>query len=186
VSLLSSSLTIIHFFIAELAELEIDRDNVVLVRELGEGQFGKVLEAQVTGLPGAENTSVTAAVKFLNSGSNAADRALFAEEAVRMKPLEHEHVVALLGVCFSSEPAFIVLEYMPKGDLKNFLRNCRPTDEHGHLLGPWLQIEMSRQICSGLSYLHEMNYVHRDIAARNVLIDGNDVLKISDFGMHSE
>ena len=156
----------------------------MLVRELGEGQFGKVLQADAAGLPGhPANETVTVAVKFLTSGSSAADRTLFAEEAVRMKPLDHPHVVTLIGVCFTSEPAFIMLEFMPKGDLKNFLRNCRPTDEHGQLLNPWLQIEMSRQICSGISYLHEMNYVHRDIAARNVLIDANDVLKISDFGM---
>ncbi len=170
-------------FLDELEELEINRENVVLIRELGEGQFGKVLEASISGIPGTDGRAITTAVKFLNSGSNAADRASFAEEAVRMKPLENEHVVALLGVCFRSEPAFIVLEYMPKGDLKNFLRNCRPTDEHGQLLSPWHQLEMGRQICSGLAYLHEMNYVHRDVAARNVLIDGNDVLKISDFGL---
>lgn len=39
------------------------------------------------------------------------------------------------------------------------------------------------QLLSGVNYLHEKGIVHRDIKPENLLLDANDNLKISDFGM---
>ena len=39
------------------------------------------------------------------------------------------------------------------------------------------------QIINGLEYLHRKGVSHRDIKPENLLLDDNDVLKISDFGM---
>lgn len=40
-----------------------------------------------------------------------------------------------------------------------------------------------RGIASGMKYLSDMSYVHRDVAARNILVNSNLVCKVSDFGM---
>lgn len=36
---------------------------------------------------------------------------------------------------------------------------------------------------AGVSYLHSMGVAHRDIKPENLLLDVNDVLKITDFGV---
>jgi len=46
-----------------------------------------------------------------------------------------------------------------------------------------LKIEWMKQIAAGMSHLHEEGVVHKDLAARNVLLTENDVCKISDLGL---
>ncbi len=44
-------------------------------------------------------------------------------------------------------------------------------------------LEYIRQLCSAMVHLESKNYVHRDIAARNVLVVAPDKIKLSDFGL---
>lgn len=44
-------------------------------------------------------------------------------------------------------------------------------------------VEFSYQICRGLMFLHRSQIIHRDLSARNILLDHNLVAKISDFGL---
>lgn len=39
------------------------------------------------------------------------------------------------------------------------------------------------QLMAGVNYLHERGVSHRDIKPENILLDDNDNVKISDFGM---
>jgi serine/threonine protein kinase len=41
----------------------------------------------------------------------------------------------------------------------------------------------SYQLSTALSYLESKNFVHRDIAARNVLVSAHDCVKLADFGL---
>ena len=41
----------------------------------------------------------------------------------------------------------------------------------------------SYQLSTALSYLESKNFVHRDIAARNVLVSSHDCVKLADFGL---
>ena len=58
----------------------------------------------------------------------------FIREGLQMKNFEHTNVMELVGICWtkrdgsSAQPAapLIVLPYMELGDLKNYLRKCRP------------------------------------------------------------
>ena len=87
---------------------------------LGSGHYGTVR----MGVLSQHNNStdpVQVAVKTLNSQCSESDRVKFLREAAIMGQFVHNNVVQLHGVVTEEENMIIVLEYMPKGDLKGFL-----------------------------------------------------------------
>ena len=104
-----------------------------------------------------------------------------------MSRLNHENVVKVLGTCKSST-TFIVMEYMEKGDLNQYLLEfesiASDDKQTGDLLIPVSTLtNMSAQIANGMKYLSSKNFIHRDLATRNCLIGKNLQIKIADFGM---
>ncbi|OAX38031.1 kinase-like protein [Rhizopogon vinicolor AM-OR11-026] len=98
-------------------------------------------------------------------------------EAYVWANLKDDHVLSLHGIttCFGVLPAF-VSSWLTNGSLENYLRSHTS-------LPTFRKLDMSRQIASGLKYLHEKGIVHGDLTPNNVLIDGNDKLCLADFGL---
>jgi hypothetical protein len=182
----------------ELQSLEVDREAVVLGRLLGEGVAGQVFEGSATSLPSQSSDSSgrtkatqvsatrtrTVAVKLLrDSATHLDDSCALIDEARRMAALQHPNIVRLLAVCLRSKPMFLVVEHMPGGDLKSYLSKCaaladgQPGLMQSHLL------HLAVDVTAGAQYLALRQSVHRDIAARNVLLDGNFTAKLGDFGI---
>uniref|UniRef100_A0A6I8N8W8 Tyrosine-protein kinase n=1 Tax=Ornithorhynchus anatinus TaxID=9258 RepID=A0A6I8N8W8_ORNAN len=149
-------------------EWEIPRQALRLVRRLGAGQFGEVWM-------GYYKNSVKVAIKTLKEGSMSAEA--FLAEANLMKTLRHDRLVRLYAVV-TSEPIYIVTEYMAKGCLLDFLK----TDEGAGLSLPRL-IDMSAQVAEGMAYIEQRNSIHRDLRAANVLVNETLGCKIADFGL---
>lgn len=101
------------------------------------------------------------------------------DEVNVMKSLNHPYVVHLIA--FFDEPRYfyMVLEYLPGGELFDRLvaRERYSEDVARHCV---------RVICSGIQYIHKMNIVHRDIKPENLLLTSlveDDSVKICDFGL---
>ena len=93
-------------------------------QKLGYGEFGTVH----LGLWSNGSTDpVQVAVKTLNSQCSESDRVKFLREAAIMGQFVHNNVVQLHGVVTEEENMMIVLEYMAKGDLREFLINLKNT-----------------------------------------------------------
>ncbi|XP_067169272.1 high affinity nerve growth factor receptor [Apteryx mantelli] len=167
----------------------VQRRDIVLKWELGEGAFGKVFLAECYNLL-PEQEKMLVAVKALKEATESA-RLDFQREAELLTVLQHEHIVKFYGVCTEGEPLIMVFEYMKHGDLNRFLRSHGPDAKildngngqpYGQLtLSHMLQI--ATQIASGMVYLASLHFVHRDLATRNCLVGHNLVVKIGDFGM---
>ena len=86
--------------------------------KLGSGEFGTVH----LGLwSNGSADPVQVAVKTLNSQCSESDRVKFLREAAIMGQFEGDNIVRLYGVVTEVRDAMIILEYMPKGDLSEFL-----------------------------------------------------------------
>ncbi|CAG9816232.1 unnamed protein product [Phaedon cochleariae] len=164
---------------------DIPRDQLRLVKALGQGAFGEVYQGFYRQRP-CDTVEMPVAVKTLPEMSTSQAEMDFLMEALIMSKFNHPNIVHFIGVCFDKHPRFIVLELLAGGDLKNFLRESRPEPEKVSLLGMKDLILISIDVAKGCKYLEDNRFIHRDIAARNCLLTTKGpgrVVKIADFGM---
>ena len=152
---------------------EISHSSVTLVHKLGQGMFSEVFE-------GLWNTNTLVAVKTVKVGNTT--RGAFLEKAHIMKKLRHPKVIQLYAVCTINEPFYIVTELMNNGSLRDYLRS------EGRTLRMPQLIDIAAQTAAGMDYLGTQSYVHRDLMARNVLVDDSFiqapiVAKVGGFGL---
>eukprot|EP01137_Pigoraptor_chileana_P025003 Opistho-2@93837 len=167
-----------------LIDREIPRTNIELQDVLGEGAFGVVYLAQVL----LGDRIRVCACKALKPGAAVDQRIEFISEAQIMMDLNHPKLVNLVGVSMAVEPMLIVLEHVTHGSLKVFLQKI---DQHRHggqsvAYGPVFQ-RFALDVAEGMEFLSSRKVVHKDLAARNVLISsdlfGEYFAKVADFGL---
>jgi len=157
---------------------EVSRDLIHLKGEIGQGAFGRVRKAEVNG--GGDNSVV--AVKMLKEDHSEGELIGLVKEVEIMKMVgRHENIVNLLGVCSQplGQPLLVVLEYAELGNLREFVQKRRMP---GELCFKQMLVH-STQVARGMEYLASRQCVHRDLAARNVLVTGQGVAKVADFGL---
>ena len=176
--------------------LKVFGSSIQEIRELGMGQFGKVILAETVGLSAKDmrlsesdddkSKSTLVAVKKLKSDAPNVTKEAFEKEVNFMSRLTDRNVIRILGVCYEDTP-FIMMEYMEKGDLNQYLQKFKTlsttgSEPQGQITTSTL-VHMATQIASAMKYLASQNFVHRDLATRNCLVGPNYLVKISDFGM---
>ncbi|KAM4726664.1 platelet-derived growth factor receptor beta-like isoform 1-T2 [Anableps anableps] len=104
---------------------EIPRDQVVLGQVLGSGPFGRVVEAEVSGLTGSDSAT-KAAVKIMRS-RRALVQSLMSELKVLAYLGPHLNIVNLLGACTRQGPVYLITEFCCHGDLLSYLQRNKDT-----------------------------------------------------------
>ncbi|XP_041657941.1 platelet-derived growth factor receptor beta-like [Cheilinus undulatus] len=104
---------------------EIPRDHVVLGQVLGSGAFGRVVEANVSGLVHS-HSSTKVAVKMVKPSSGSV-QSLMSELKVLVHLGPHLNVVNLLGACTRGGPLYLITEFCRHGDLVNYLQRNKHT-----------------------------------------------------------
>jgi serine/threonine protein kinase len=153
---------------------EINRDSLKIVAVLGKGNFGEVSKGYLQ--ESRHIPSYLVAVKILHSlEATHVEKNGLLEEAALMAQFSHPHVVQLIGVMTAGDPIMVVLEYCEFGSLSSYLQKTSATETQ--------KLILAGDCAEGLQYLHKKGCIHRDIAARNVLLNSELRAKISDFGM---
>ncbi|CAD6199117.1 unnamed protein product [Caenorhabditis auriculariae] len=119
--------------------------------------------------------AVKALLKDAPNSSQLSEKML--EEARIMLSLHHDHVIEIYGWAIDKKPFMILMEMMDGGSLDSFLINNFDGSNDTRLL------KFALEAAKGIAYLHEMDVLHRDVAARNCLLTADLTLKVADFGL---
>lgn len=158
-------------------------------RTLGNGAYGKVLEAKIPGavcavkkMHGILEREVRG---WVDQDMIAENRRKFVQECELMSRLRHPHIVQFLGVC-----------EFPGSDTPALVTELLLTDLHSLLLPrgrqaakPYIPLgfkySILRDVARGLVFLHSQSppIIHRDLTATNVLLNSAMVAKIADLGV---
>ncbi|XP_031617261.1 fibroblast growth factor receptor homolog 1-like isoform X2 [Contarinia nasturtii] len=170
------------------ANWEFPRNHLKFGPTLGEGAFGRVVLAEAYGLEKPQQTQIVA-VKMVKEGHTDSDIAGLVREMEVMKMIgKHINVINLLGCCSQEGPLYVIVEYAPHGNLKDFLKKNLAMADYNllnsqHVLTQKELTSFAYQVARGMEYLASRRYIHRDLAARNVLVCENNIVKIADFGL---
>lgn len=143
-----------------------------LGKTLGRGTFSKVKYAIDT------ETNLPYAIKIINRQMIKQEKmeSQMKREIAVMKLLKHKHVVKLREVLQSSKHIYIVLELVTGGELFDRIVQAKRFDEN-------TARRYFQQLITGMEYCHSQGIAHRDLKPENLLLDKDDYLKISDFGL---
>jgi serine/threonine protein kinase len=100
----------------------------------------------------------------------------FRNEAQAIAKLSHPNLVTVYDFGVQGDRYFMIMEYIEGEDLKSYLRRARPQP-----MEVWLDIAI--QVCEGLGLAHRAGLVHCDIKPQNILLSGDLLAKIADFGI---
>lgn len=147
------------------------RDNdFSLIKVIGRGAFGEVR------LVRHKESKKVYAMKLLNKNEmiRRSDSAFFWEERDIMAHTDSQWIVRLQYAFQDIQNLYMVMEFMPGGDLVNLMSTIEITEE--------LAKFYTAELALALDAIHNMGYIHRDVKPDNMLIGANGHIKLADFG----
>lgn len=142
-----------------------------IIEQIGMGGMATVFKAYD---PGTDRyVAVKTLPKEYAKDPNFLER--FRREAKAIARLEHLHILPVFAYGEQDDISYMVMRYLPTGTLAQRIRQ-----------GPLSFKEASRylnQLASALDYAHSQGVIHRDIKPSNALIDNEDNIFLTDFGI---
>lgn len=141
-----------------------------LVRLLGRGGFAEVYLGEHLRL------KTQAAIKVLYPALEEDDIEGFLREAQTVARLKHPHIVRVFDFDVQDHTPYLVMDYLPNG-------NVRRSHPKGTALPLETIVSYVTQVASALQYAHDQKLIHRDVKPENMLLDQDNSIVLSDFGV---
>ncbi|GBG32839.1 Protein kinase, putative [Hondaea fermentalgiana] len=142
-------------------------------RGLGKGKFGNVYLARTK----KEKRVVALKVLFKEEIENSDLMHQLKREIEIHHRLRHKNVVRLYSYFHDKERVYLILEYVPGGELFEELKNS----PSGRFEEPRASAVIRQLVCA-LTQCHKLGVVHRDIKPENILVARDNSIKLADFG----
>ncbi|XP_071766942.1 rho-associated protein kinase 1 isoform X2 [Centroberyx gerrardi] len=156
--------------ISKIRDLRMKAEDYEVVKVIGRGAFGEVQ------LVRHKATRKVYAMKLLSKFEmiKRSDSAFFWEERDIMAFANSGWVVQLFFAFQDDRYLYMVMEYMPGGDLVNLMSNYDVPEK-------WARF-YTAEVVLALDGIHSMGFIHRDVKPDNMLLDKAGHLKLADFG----
>ncbi|MDD9147106.1 Stk1 family PASTA domain-containing Ser/Thr kinase [Sporolactobacillus sp. CQH2019] len=100
----------------------------------------------------------------------------FHREAESVASLSHPNIVAIYDIGEEEDCYYIVMEYVHAMTLKEFIKDYSPISISE-------SVDIMKQVARAIAHAHARGIVHRDIKPHNILIDEEEHVKVTDFGI---
>src|SRR3954466_3636082 len=100
----------------------------------------------------------------------------FRREAASAAGLQHQHVVSVYDRGEFDGTYWIAMEYLEGRSLKRLIQDEGP-------LAPERAVALTIQILRAARFAHRRGIIHRDLKPHNVIVDDEDRVKVTDFGI---
>uniref|UniRef100_A0A8V5GTS9 receptor protein-tyrosine kinase n=1 Tax=Melopsittacus undulatus TaxID=13146 RepID=A0A8V5GTS9_MELUD len=141
------------------------------LKVLGSGVFGTVHKG--IWIPDGDSIKIPVSIKVIEDWSG---QQSFHAHMLAIGSLDHAYIVRLLGIC-PGQRLQLVTQLLPLGSLLEYVR------KHRGSISPQLLLNWCVQVAKGMYYLEEHRMVHRNLAARNVLLKSPSQAQVADFGI---
>uniref|UniRef100_A0A8D2LAD4 non-specific serine/threonine protein kinase n=1 Tax=Varanus komodoensis TaxID=61221 RepID=A0A8D2LAD4_VARKO len=158
------------YTINKIRDLRMKAEDYEVVKVIGRGAFGEVQ------LVRHKSSRKVYAMKLLSKFEmiKRSDSAFFWEERDIMAFANSPWVVQLFYAFQDDRYLYMVMEYMPGGDLVNLMSNYDVPEK-------WARF-YTAEVVLALDAIHSMGFIHRDVKPDNMLLDKSGHLKLADFG----
>eukprot|EP00019_Armaparvus_languidus_P013333 CAMPEP_0168584814 /NCGR_PEP_ID=MMETSP0420-20121227/3345_1 /TAXON_ID=498008 /ORGANISM="Pessonella sp." /LENGTH=547 /DNA_ID=CAMNT_0008619651 /DNA_START=159 /DNA_END=1802 /DNA_ORIENTATION=- len=137
-------------------------------KPIGKGAFGVVFKARWRG-------SLVAVKQFMMYFDKRQRREFHREANMLAKVANHRNIVRFVGAC--TQPFCLVTDFCERGSVYDLVI------KHKQQISLKLILSILRDAACGVWHLHQEDVIHRDIAARNVLLTKDFVAQVTDFGL---
>ncbi|XP_029450598.1 receptor tyrosine-protein kinase erbB-3 [Rhinatrema bivittatum] len=146
------------------------------MKVLGSGVFGTVHKG--VWIPEGDSVKIPVSIKLIQDWSGSQTFHSVTDQMLAMGSLDHACIVRLVGICPGTQLQ-LVTELLPMGSLLEYVRKNKESTQ----IGPQLLLNWCVQIAKGMYYLEEHCMIHRNLAARNILMKSPNHVQVSDFGI---
>uniref|UniRef100_A0A8C1YTK0 receptor protein-tyrosine kinase n=1 Tax=Cyprinus carpio TaxID=7962 RepID=A0A8C1YTK0_CYPCA len=144
------------------------------IKPLGSGVFGTVHKG--LWIPEGDTVKIPVAIKTIQDRTGRQTFQEITDHMLAMGSLDHPYIVRLLGIC-AGPSLQLVTQLSPQGSLLEHIQQRKES------LNPQRLLNWCVQIAKGMYYLEEQRMVHRNLAARNILLKSDFIVQIADYGI---